>query len=31
MDEALDQELEMAGYSLRVVIKEIPPIFGGFF
>jgi hypothetical protein len=30
-DETLDLELEKAGYSLRSIIREIPPVFGGFF
>jgi hypothetical protein len=30
-DDALDQELRKEGLSLRVVVREIPPVFGGFY
>ena len=30
-DEALDRELRERGLSLRVVVKEIPSVFGDFF
>ena len=30
-DDELDRELETMGYSLRVIVREIPPIFGSFF
>ena len=30
-DEKLDQELRQRGLSLRVVVKEIPSVFGDFF
>jgi hypothetical protein len=30
-DDRLDRELQERGLSLRVVVKEIPPVFGGFF
>jgi len=30
-DDRLDRELQDQGLSLRVVAKEIPPVFGGFF
>jgi len=30
-DDALDRELQTVGSSLRVVVKEIPPVFGDFF
>lgn len=30
-DDSLDAALQSEGVSLRVVVKEIPPIFGGFF
>ena len=30
-DNRLDSELRDAGLSLRVVVKEIPPVFGSFF
>ena len=30
-DDTLDQELQSQGLSLRVVVKEIPPVFGDFF
>ena len=30
-DEALDRELRQRGLSLRVVVKEIPSVFGDFF
>jgi hypothetical protein len=30
-DEALDKELRQRGLSLRVVVKEIPSVFGSFF
>ena len=30
-DDALDAELQAEGLSLRVVVKEIPPVFGEFF
>jgi hypothetical protein len=29
-DDALDAELQSEGLSLRVVVKEIPPVFGSF-
>jgi hypothetical protein len=29
-DEQLDAELQQEGLSLRVVVKEIPPVFGSF-
>ncbi len=29
-DDALDAELQSEGLSLRVVVKEIPPLFGSF-
>lgn len=29
-DDALDQSLQSEGLSLRVVVKEIPPVFGSF-
>ena len=30
-DEALDRELRQRGLSLRVVVREIPSVFGDFF
>lgn len=30
-DDALDASLQAEGSSLRVVVKEIPPVFGTFF
>ena len=30
-DDALDAELRQEGLSLRVVVKEIPPVFGSFY
>ena len=30
-DDRLDRDLQAEGLSLRVVVKEIPPVFGGFF
>jgi hypothetical protein len=30
-DDALDAALQAEGYSLRAVVREIPPVFGGFF
>lgn len=30
-DEAVDAELQKRGLSLRVVVKEIPSVFGSFF
>ncbi len=30
-DDAIDAELQAEGLSLRVVVKEIPPVFGDFF
>jgi hypothetical protein len=30
-DDLLDRELQAEGLSLRVVVKEIPPVFGDFF
>jgi hypothetical protein len=30
-DDLLDRELQAAGLSLRVVVREIPPVFGSFF
>ncbi|MCB1234153.1 MAG: hypothetical protein KDM91_03695 [Verrucomicrobiae bacterium] len=30
-DEELDRELRQAGHSLRMVMREIPPVFGGFY
>jgi hypothetical protein len=30
-DDGLDRELQERGLSLRVVVKEIPPVFGEFF
>jgi len=30
-DERLDNQLQARGLSLRVVVKEIPPVFGSFF
>jgi hypothetical protein len=30
-DEALDLEFRDAGLSLRVVVREIPPVFGSFY
>lgn len=30
-DDTLDTELQSEGLSLRVVVKEIPPVFGSFF
>jgi len=30
-DEQLDLKLKGAGLSLRVVMREIPPVFGGFY
>jgi hypothetical protein len=30
-DEALDRELRQRGLSLRMVVKEIPSVFGSFF
>ena len=30
-DAGLDAELQQRGLSLRVVVKEIPPVFGSFF
>jgi hypothetical protein len=29
-DDALDAALQSEGLSLRVVVKEIPPVFGSF-
>ncbi len=29
-DDTLDRELQTEGLSLRVVVKEIPPVFGAF-
>ena len=29
-DDALDAALQSEGFSLRVVVKEIPPVFGSF-
>lgn len=29
-DDELDADLQKAGLSLRVVVKEIPPVFGSF-
>jgi len=29
-DEEIDRELRGRGLSLRVVVREIPPVFGGF-
>lgn len=29
-DDALDESLQREGLSLRVVVKEIPPVFGSF-
>lgn len=31
LDDALDAALQAQGVSLRVVVKEIPPVFGTFF
>lgn len=30
-DDALDAALQAEGFSLRAVVKEIPPVFGSFF
>lgn len=30
-DEVLDGDLRKRGYSLRVVMREIPPVFGSFY
>jgi hypothetical protein len=30
-DENLDQEFQEKGLSLRVVVREIPPVFGSFY
>jgi hypothetical protein len=30
-DEALEREFEMSGLSFRVVVREIPPVFGSFY
>ncbi|MCE9631537.1 MAG: hypothetical protein K8S94_12590 [Planctomycetia bacterium] len=30
-DDSLDAALQSEGFSLRVVVKEIPPVFGAFF
>jgi len=30
-DDLLDRDLRAEGLSLRVVVREIPPVFGGFF
>jgi hypothetical protein len=30
-DETLERELERDGLSLRVVVREIPPVFGSFY
>jgi hypothetical protein len=30
-DDALDLELRAEGKSLRVVVREIPPVFGSFY
>jgi hypothetical protein len=30
-DDALDKELSQHGLSLRVVVREIPPVFGSFY
>ncbi len=30
-DDQLDTELRKAGLSLRVIVKEIPPVFGSFY
>ncbi|HEY1048786.1 MAG TPA: hypothetical protein VGE39_03485 [Prosthecobacter sp.] len=30
-DDALDEELSLHGLSLRVVVREIPPVFGSFY
>jgi hypothetical protein len=30
-DEKLDREFQEAGLSLRVVVREIPPVFGSFY
>ncbi|NBV47389.1 MAG: hypothetical protein EBR86_17570 [Planctomycetia bacterium] len=30
-DDDLDRDLRAEGLSLRVVVREIPPVFGGFF
>jgi hypothetical protein len=30
-DERLDAELRAEGHSLRTVMREIPPVFGGFY
>ena len=30
-DDALDSELRARGLSLRVVVREIPPVFGSFY
>jgi hypothetical protein len=30
-DDALDTMLQVEGFSLRAVVKEIPPVFGAFF
>jgi hypothetical protein len=30
-DDALDASLQMEGHSLRVVVREIPPVFGSFY
>ena len=30
-DDALDEELRTQGKSLRVIVREIPPVFGSFY
>ena len=30
-DDAIDEELRQEGLSLRVVVREIPPVFGSFY
>ena len=30
-DETLDRELQKAGLSLRVIVREIPPVLGSFY
>lgn len=30
-DDSLDAELQAEGFSLRAIVKEIPPVFGSFF
>ncbi|MEZ5302337.1 MAG: hypothetical protein R3F11_17135 [Verrucomicrobiales bacterium] len=30
-DEALDRQLRADGYSLREIVREIPPVFGSFY